>query len=188
MASDKQLRANRSNAKQSTGPRSQSGKVRSRLNSRKHGLTAKTLVIGDEDPAQFDKLRAELMEEHDPQSALECELVERLSSLLWRLRRIPAFEAAIIDARRAEVDDPIKSLELEREGLTEEIIKLRVLGDALIQDGAFHDTLGKLARHETTLMHAFTKTLQMLLLLQNNRSNNQGDVLTLEPLTLPPKA
>jgi hypothetical protein len=87
MTTNKQLLANKENGKKSTGPRSQAGKARSRLNSRKHGLTAKTLVIGDEDPAQFHKLRAELMEEYDPQSALECELVERLSSLLWRLRR-----------------------------------------------------------------------------------------------------
>ena len=186
MASDKQLSANTSNAKQSTGPRSQSGKARSRLNSRKHGLTAKTLVIGDEDPAQFDKLRLELMEEYDPQSALECELVERLSSLLWRLRRIPAFEAAIIDARRAEVEsDVLKWLELKRRGLTEEALKVRALSDALIQDG---DALGKLARHETTLMHAFTKTLQMLLLLQSNRRSNRGDALVIEPVALPPKA
>ena len=186
MASDKQLSANTSNAKQSTGPRSQSGKARSRLNSRKHGLTAKTHVIGDEDPAQFEKLRAELMEEYDPQSALECELVERLSSLLWRLRRIPAFEAAIIDARRAEVEsDVLKWLELKRRGLTEEALKVRALSDALIQDG---DALGKLARHETTLMHAFTKTLQMLLLLQSNRRSNRGDALVIEPVALPPKA
>ena len=86
------------------------------------------------------------------------------------------------------MDDPIKWLELEREGLTEEIIKLRALGDALIQDGTYHDILGKLARHETTLMHAFTKTLQMLLLLQNNRSSNRGDALMIEPVNLLPKA
>ena len=188
MASSKQLEANRANAKKSTGPRSQGGKARSRLNSRKHGLTAKTLVIGDEDPAQFDKLRAELMAEYDPQSALECELVERLSSLLWRLRRIPAFEAAIIDARRAEVDDPLEWLELERQGLTEGILKLRILGAALIQDGKYHDALGKLARHETTLMHAFTKTLQMLFILKSNRSSHRGDAFMIEPVTLPPKA
>jgi hypothetical protein len=53
-------------------------------------LTA--LVIGYEDPAQLDKLRAELMEQYDPQSALECELEER-SGLPWRLRRVRAFEA-----------------------------------------------------------------------------------------------
>ena len=127
------------------------------------------------------------MEEYDPQSAVECELVERLSSLLWRLRRIPAFEAAIIDARRAEVDDPMQWLELERDGLTDETIKVRLLGHALVQDAASHDTLGKLARHETALMHAFTKTLQILLLLSNSTSN-RGDAVMIEPIPLPPKA
>jgi len=60
MASTEQLRANKANAQKSTGPRTQAGKQRSRLNARQHGLTAKLLVIGDEDPADFDELRASL--------------------------------------------------------------------------------------------------------------------------------
>ena len=103
MTSDKQLHANRANATKSTGPRSQAGKARSRLNSRKHGLTAKMLIIVGEDADDFDELRAELMDEYDPQSALECELVERLAGILWRLRRVPFFEAAIFDARHGQV-------------------------------------------------------------------------------------
>ena len=39
------------------------------------------------------------------------------------------------------------------------------MGLALIRDGTGSDVLGKLARHEASLMNAFTKTLQMLLLL-----------------------
>jgi hypothetical protein len=105
MASRKQLEANRQNATRSTGPKTQAGKARSRLNSRKHGLTAKMIVIGGEDPAQFEELRAELMEQHDPQSVLECELVERLSGILWRLRRVPFFEAAILEAHKAELEE-----------------------------------------------------------------------------------
>ena len=101
MPSNKQLEANRANAKNSTGPRTPGGKARSRLNSRKHGLTAKTLIIVGENADDFDQLRAELMDDHDPQSALECELVERLAGILWRLRRVPFFEAAIMDARQA---------------------------------------------------------------------------------------
>ena len=103
MTSNKQLHANRANAIKSTGPRSQAGKARSRLNSRKHGLTAKMLIIVGENADDFDQLRAELMDDHDPQSASECELVERLAGILWRLRRVPFFEAAIMDARQAEV-------------------------------------------------------------------------------------
>jgi hypothetical protein len=63
----------------STGSKTPLGKARSRLNSRKHGLTAKLLVIGDEDPAEFEELRAELMEEYDPQGPAKHELVEYLA-------------------------------------------------------------------------------------------------------------
>jgi hypothetical protein len=57
MTSDKQLKANRHNSTKSTGPRSQAGKARSRLNSRRHGLTAKTLIIVGENAEDFDQLR-----------------------------------------------------------------------------------------------------------------------------------
>jgi len=195
MASPKQREANRANARKSTGPTSQAGKARSRLNSRKHGLTATKLVIAGENPDDFDELRAELLEQHDPQSALEFELVERLSGLLWRLRRVPFFEAAIIDARHAQVleDKPISReshAAEEDEGQEEEEMsdwELSVqFGRALIKDGIWNDALGKLARHEATLMNAFTKTLQMLILLEGNRSDRGGDLVG-EAVALPPK-
>ena len=48
------------------------------------------------------------------------------------------------------------------------------------------DALGKLARHETTLMNAFTKTLQMLLLLQENRAESEVEDVIIE--VIPPPA
>jgi hypothetical protein len=191
MATEKQLQANRANARKSTGPRTQAGKARSRLNSRKHGLTAKMLIIAGENADDFDELRAELLEEHNPQSSLECELVERLVGILWRLRRVPLFEAAIIDARQAHVADINMSWETMRsftyqegedgdedgaENMSKEEWSVQV-GEALIQDGSNGDGLGKLARHETTLMNALTKTLQMLFLLQGSRGHTGGDAV-----------
>src|SRR6476469_5226120 len=38
-----------------------------------------------------------------PATTIETELVERLAGLLWRLRRVPVFEAALMQARRVEV-------------------------------------------------------------------------------------
>ena len=61
-------------------------------------------------------------------------------------------------------------------------------GQALINDAGSSDALGKLARHEATLMNAFTKTLQMLLLLQENRANRKGEPVMLEAVALPPAA
>jgi hypothetical protein len=191
MATEKQLLANRANARKSTGPRTQAGKARSRLNSRKHGLTAKMLIIAGENADDFDELRAELLDEHNPQLALECELVERLAGILWRLRRVPLFEAAIIDARQAHVADLNMSWEAMRsftyqegedgdEDGAEDVSKEKwsvQVGQALIEDGSNGDGLGKLARHETTLMNALTKTLQMLLLLQGSRGHTGGDAV-----------
>jgi hypothetical protein len=41
-------------------------------------------------------LNAALIAGFRPQNALEHELVERIVSVLWRLRRVPAFEAALM--------------------------------------------------------------------------------------------
>lgn len=174
MTSNKQLKANRYNSTKSTGPRSQAGKARSRLNSRRHGLTAKTLIIVGENAEDFDQLRAELFEEYDPRSALQIELVERLSGILWRLRRVPIFEAAILGALHAQADEEKLWSEMGNHSDEEEDEEKADrgasvhLGVAFMKDG-WNDALGKLARHEITLMNAFAKTLQTLLLLQQQQ-------------------
>ena len=192
MATEKQLQSNGRNAKRSTGPRSPEGKARSRLNSRKHGLTAKTLIIVGECADDFDQLRSDLMDGYDPQSALECELVERLVGILWRLRRVPSFEAAILDARHQQVWNQTNYLpepedhEKKREADEEEADwETSVdLGVALME-GRYGDALGKIGRYETTLMNAFTKTLQTLLLLQHDRANGNAEKAKLELIALP---
>ena len=98
--SSQRLEANRLNAKRSTGPKTPSGKARSSMNARKHGLTGKSIVIGDEDPKEFDAFRAALEHDLQPSTALESALVDRLAGLLWRLRRVPAIEAAIVKSRQ----------------------------------------------------------------------------------------
>ena len=168
MASQKQIEANKANAERSTGPKTQVGKARSRHNSWKHGLTAETLVIGGEDPARFNEFRAELIRQRDPQSTLESELVERLAGILWRLRRVPFFEAAIVAARQDEVDE-YTSLEDEDMDVGQALVRV---GLALIRDGADSDVLGKLDRHEATLTNALWKTLEML---KDNRARRADE-------------
>jgi len=105
MATRRQLEANRANAKRSTGPRSEEGKARSNKNSLAHGLTAQDIVIADEDPEEFERPRAGLQADFEPTST---KLVERLAGLLWRLRRIPVLEGALLDARREETSTRAK--------------------------------------------------------------------------------
>ena len=79
MVSQRQLEANRANAKRSTGPKSASGKARSRLNAVTHGLTSRQLVVGAEKPEDFDALREALFADLEPSGALQCELVDEIA-------------------------------------------------------------------------------------------------------------
>jgi len=97
MASEAQIAANRLNAQKSTGPRTAAGKARAARSSLWHGLTAASLVVLDEDEADFDNFHTWLMSDLKPVGELECSLVERIAVLSWRLRRVAKAEAALIN-------------------------------------------------------------------------------------------
>jgi len=104
MASDKQVSANRQNAAKSTGPITQNGKLQSRRNALRHGLTAATVVPAIEDTEEFERFAAAVKSDYQPASTVEHELVARLTSLLWRLRRSTLIETNLfqLQARLAQ--------------------------------------------------------------------------------------
>ena len=95
MTSLKQIEANRLNARQSTGPRSQEGKERSRRNALRHGLTAETVITAFENAADYQAFEATIASDYRPRSSTGRELVLRLASVLWRLRRSTAIETGL---------------------------------------------------------------------------------------------
>ncbi len=110
MTSWRQWQANRLNALKSTGPRTEEGKRISRCNALRHGLTAETVIDGLEDSEDYRGFEAAIIADYDAETAVARELVLRLASLLWRLRRIIAIEtdlfqiqAEILRDRRSEV-------------------------------------------------------------------------------------
>src|SRR3954471_7607007 len=97
MTSYRQIEANRRNALRSTGPTSPEGKQRSRCNAVRHGLTAETVIGALEDAEDYKSFEAAITADYDPQSAVERELVLRLASLLWRLRRATRMETGLFE-------------------------------------------------------------------------------------------
>jgi hypothetical protein len=95
MTSWRQVEANRRNARLSTGPVTEEGKKRSRLNAVRHGLTAETVIDALEDAEDYAALELAVTSDYDAQSAVERELILRLASLLWRLRRATAIESGL---------------------------------------------------------------------------------------------
>jgi hypothetical protein len=97
MTSFRQIEANRRNACKSTGPITEEGKQRSRCNAVRHGLTAETVIGALEDAEDYKAFEAAIIADYDVQSAVERELVLRLASLLWRLRRATTMETGLFD-------------------------------------------------------------------------------------------
>src|SRR4051812_30695487 len=109
MTTFKQIEANRRNARRSTGPITEDGKLKSRRNAVRHGLTAETVIGALEDADDYQAFEAALIADYNAQSAVERELVLRLASLLWRIRRATTMETALFAIEAKHVLDDTRA-------------------------------------------------------------------------------
>jgi hypothetical protein len=138
MSSYRQIEANRRNALKSTGPNSEAGKEASRRNAVRHGLTAETVIGALEDAEDYRAFEAAITADYDAQSAVERELVLRLASILWRLRRATIMETGLFDIQA----DHLRERQQSRQLLTSspEVVhavfaRSRESGPAALQSG-----------------------------------------------------
>src|SRR5246127_4610541 len=103
MTSFRQIEANHLNAARSTGPQTPEGKQRSRCNAIRHGLTAETVIGALENAEDYKAFEAAINADYDAQTAVERELVLRLASLLWRLRRATTMETGLFEMQAREL-------------------------------------------------------------------------------------
>jgi hypothetical protein len=103
MTSPRQIEANRRNARLSTGPCTEEGKIKSRQNALRHGLTAETIIGPLEDADDYAAFELAITADFEAQTAVERELVLRLASVLWRLRRATAIESGLFELQAGQV-------------------------------------------------------------------------------------
>ncbi len=97
MATKRQTRTNRQNARHSSGPKTDEGLAVASMNAIKHGLTARTALLSAEDEESFTALRAALLEDLAPRGALEAMLAENVINAGWQLRRADGVESTVLD-------------------------------------------------------------------------------------------
>jgi hypothetical protein len=90
--SEARLRANRENAKNSTGPRTDEGKKRSSLNATRHGILAQVIHLPEEEMAAFTEFTKEYVASFAPVGAVETQLANACADLQFRLHRLAAAE------------------------------------------------------------------------------------------------
>ncbi len=162
MATEAQVRANRSNAQKSTGPHTAEGKAAVAQNAVKHGLSGRLDVIKGEDQAEFDRQREALLAELQPRGAVEAMLAERAVSLSWRLKRVERMQNEVLDAFLADGATPLARLArsvipgkaAEDDGLD--------LGRAVLKDFSNSRVLDRLLMYERRMEHSLLKMLNDL--------------------------
>ncbi len=157
MKSKNQIRANRANAKKSTGPRTQEGKARSSQNALKHGLLANDAVLPGEDPADFDRHLTSFEDTYLPRNRVEKEIVRQIADVAWRMQRLSRIETAVIAAGIANTRQfnletgPIPD---DRAGQTQQ------LGRAMITRT---QVLNNLARYDGHLARRFFCSVELMI-------------------------
>src|SRR5580658_306597 len=98
MASPAQITANIANAQKSSGPKTEPGKHRTRLNAYRHGLTGQICLLTADEHKAFDQHCTGIRESLEPVGALELELAQSIAENHWRLKRARAIETGIFAA------------------------------------------------------------------------------------------
>jgi hypothetical protein len=148
MTSLRQIEANRRNALKSTGPTTPEGKKRSRCNAVRHGLTAETVIAILEDSEDYEAFEAAVISDYNAETAVERELVLRLASVLWRLRRATGMETAIFDS----VTEDSRSLFQAKPGKTFNFDPKHAFADSFLRLAALPTcALDRLSRYEYIL-------------------------------------
>jgi hypothetical protein len=119
MTSFRQLEANRRNATRSTGPITEAGKHRSRRNAVRHGLCSETVIGILEDIEDYRGFEAAIIADYDAETAVERELVLRLASLLWRIRRATSIETSLLRTQAEILRDRGRLINQTREPVYE---------------------------------------------------------------------
>jgi hypothetical protein len=141
MSSAAQIAANQANAQHSTGPRTDEGKTRVSQNALRHGLTARHLVIREDEHEEFAAFQNSLAAELDPQGAMETIAFQELLHAAWNLHRFRRIEAEASRGTVADFNDPATTAVLDR-----------------------------LTRYQARAQRAWQKALHELRVLQTNRA------------------
>jgi len=94
--SEKQLLANRRNARQSTGPKTPAGKEVVKHNAVTHGLLSREFILPDENAEEAARFEQQLRDSLLPVGQVEELLAERIILAAWRLRRMARVETEVL--------------------------------------------------------------------------------------------
>jgi hypothetical protein len=93
MTSNAKITANGRNSAHDTGPKSKTGKERSRFNARLHGIFARELAVDKAEEKDFQTVRKGVLEQLIPATPMRGIAIDRIICAIWRTRLATRFDA-----------------------------------------------------------------------------------------------
>ena len=134
---------NKANAQKSTGPRTDAGKQRSKLNALRHGLTGHTIVLPTEDQAAYQRHSQAFLDEYRPQGATETQLVQSVTDIAWQLNRAAAVETNLFSLGITESEDRIRASHPDAEAALAMALAYREHNRAFANIGIYRQRLAR---------------------------------------------
>ena len=156
MATQAQIKANRRNAKKSTGPKTDAGRAAVAQNAIKHGLTAAAPVIATENLVDYAAYRQQMLPSLTPVGPMETMLADRIIDLSWRLKRADRLQTTACDELASAEPHP------------------NPLGALAVKDFSDTRVLERLLIYERRIEHSLYRTMLELQRLQFIRTKYQS--------------
>jgi len=186
MTTKAQIKANRQNAKKSTGPKTARGKAAISKNAVKHGLSTSQTVICSESWDDFNLYREKILAELEPQTPMESILTERIVNLSWRLKRSSRIQNETIDALHKNNNSSLASKLIQSMLKKPEPDPDLALGHLAIKDFSNGRVLERLLMYERRIENSLYKTILELQRLNLIKKMNTGYDMSFNQLTNQP--
>ena len=175
------------NAQKSTGPRTESGKAKTKLNALKHGLTAMLPVLPFESAADFQALKEGFAADFAPQNTYQTFLTNQLATHAWRILRSQQVE---IGLHELLLKQTIHDLEAKGHSTAKALKENPYAGLALTLQplkGDPHNHLHRnLFRYSRDIQSAFERTRKALLQALKHQESTTPGFVSPPPNPAPP--
>ncbi len=168
MSSKRKLDSARANGKKSHGPVTEQGRKHSSMNALKYGLCAQTVVLPNESEDEYAVLLDSYIQDLQPSSSVEMDLITDMVNAKWRQRRLYNVET---DLYRQEMDKHKEAIEKSHISYNENVEHAFAFR-SMSQSGS----LAMLSRFESQLERAYSRALHNLLRLRAVRESNRDKV------------
>jgi hypothetical protein len=162
MSTQRKIDSARANGAKSRGPITEQGRKTSSMNALKHGLTAKTVVLSNENDDEYTVLLESYVNDLQPTSPVEMDLVTEMANAKWQQRRLSNIESELFEQYMEKSKNPESD---SHNATVEHTAAFRIMSEST--------SLTMLNRMAARLERTYARALNNLLRLRQSRTKDE---------------